>query len=781
MRTATLRNTLLAAAIVQALSMSARVEAGTPLNLVVTAAVDNGDPEQCGATSDVTALRGERVNLCYTVTNVGGDTFHFQTLVDSSAGRVLVHRAHSLAPGASYRFNRVVSAGQLDATYTAQWVASDILPGFDVAPADYDFVDISATGDVDQGLTFDMPFPIRFADDTDTQTMCLVDTGALQFFAGLQGPFGYCGIWTMHDNATLPVDFLEGSYDDSFDYSTRYPISWMPVFWDYIADFFLGADNGVMYRQVLGTAPTRRIVAQWKDFHHFDSDEFSEGSVTFEAIIEEETGRIVMQYQDTTFDDPAHPEWDHGGTAGVGWQYGMDVFDDYVNDDPVIASGTAIAWSPNAAVVARSNTAAATIHPGDARIDLEPKEISRTVAPGDVISADLAIANTGSLELDWSIDEGEGRALRALQPRPHWMPDRIASVPTSKPASRALASLRHVPSFPTMPLHSLAGASSPSAYAMSIAVVDGNAAYDYRLLHEIGDPTSGIEIANTGGSTWLAGGFVRNDFSLEYVITYPDGRLQTLDTSNGTIDDFGAITGAPQVVQWASLKWDAASDTVFAMGLDANGASYLYHLDIGSAHADLIGPIVSSVAAGTVITDVAIDADGAMYGIDIAYDGLFAIDKETGAATPIGALGFDANYVQAMDFDHGTGLLYLAGYDDFGGGGLYTIDTVSGAASLLGQFPGFVEYWSLAIASFKGACATPESVPWLSVTPASGTTAPGAASTANITVDTTGLANGRYDAAVCVRGSDPSAPGAAVPVRLSVISDPIFANGFDGN
>ncbi len=220
---------------------------------------------------------------------------------------MLVHEPHALAPGASWQFNRTVSAGQLDTSYTAQWVASDILPGFDAAPADYDFIDISASGAVDIGLTFNMPFAIRFADDTDTQTMCLVDTGALQFFPGQQGPFGYCGIWTMHDNATLPVDFLDGSYPNSFDYSTRFPISWMPVFWDYISDFFLGPDGGVMYQQTLGTAPTRRLVAQWSDFHHVDSSDFSDGGVTFEAIIEEETGRIVMQYQDTTFDDPRIP------------------------------------------------------------------------------------------------------------------------------------------------------------------------------------------------------------------------------------------------------------------------------------------------------------------------------------------------------------------------------------------------------------------------------------------------------------------------------------------
>ena len=72
------------------------------------------------------------------------------------------------------------------------------------------------------------------------------------------------------------------------------------------------------------------------------------------------------------------------------------------------------------------------------------------------------------------------------------------------------------------------------------------------------------------------------------------------------------------------------------------------------------------------------------------------------------------------------------------------------------------------------ACAAPASVPWLSVSPASGTTAAGTSTPVTVTFDATGLAAGSYTANLCVRSDDPDAgPGngtdlVVVPVSLTV-------------
>ncbi|NLN11086.1 MAG: hypothetical protein GX178_05685 [Acidobacteria bacterium] len=71
-------------------------------------------------------------------------------------------------------------------------------------------------------------------------------------------------------------------------------------------------------------------------------------------------------------------------------------------------------------------------------------------------------------------------------------------------------------------------------------------------------------------------------------------------------------------------------------------------------------------------------------------------------------------------------------------------------------------------------CSNPADVPWLSVSPASGTTAAGASTPVTVTFDSTGLAAGAYGANLCITSNDPDAgPGngtdlVVVPVSLTV-------------
>jgi hypothetical protein len=67
-------------------------------------------------------------------------------------------------------------------------------------------------------------------------------------------------------------------------------------------------------------------------------------------------------------------------------------------------------------------------------------------------------------------------------------------------------------------------------------------------------------------------------------------------------------------------------------------------------------------------------------------------------------------------------------------------------------------------------CETPRDVPWLNVSPTSGTTNPGAASTANVAFDSTGLAVGTYNALLCINSNDAAHPVVQVPVSLTVVT-----------
>lgn len=74
-----------------------------------------------------------------------------------------------------------------------------------------------------------------------------------------------------------------------------------------------------------------------------------------------------------------------------------------------------------------------------------------------------------------------------------------------------------------------------------------------------------------------------------------------------------------------------------------------------------------------------------------------------------------------------------------------------------------------------GPCAAALDIPWLSVSPNGGTTAPGASTPVDVTFDATGLAGGTYTGNLCVSSNDPDpGPGngtdlVIVPVSLTVI------------
>jgi hypothetical protein len=140
-----------------------------------------------------------------------------------------------------------------------------------------------------------------------------------------------------------------------------------------------------------------------------------------------------------------------------------------------------------------------------------------------------------------------------------------------------------------------------------------------------------------------------------------------------------------------------------------------------------------------------------------------------------------------------------------GGGGMYgTITVVGTGAPVLNLSPG-----SLAGSADEGAstivplsignagdadltwsadtaltdCAAPETIPWLSLNPTSGTVAVGdPAANVDVTLDAATLAPGVYNADVCVQSNDAANPLVPVPVEFTVnvsAADRIFTNGFD--
>ena len=83
------------------------------------------------------------------------------------------------------------------------------------------------------------------------------------------------------------------------------------------------------------------------------------------------------------------------------------------------------------------------------------------------------------------------------------------------------------------------------------------------------------------------------------------------------------------------------------------------------------------------------------------------------------------------------------------------------------------------VMNVTGAGGCDGDLPWVSVDPTSGATAPAATSTVDVTFDATGLLPGSiHTGALCVESDDPDTPTVQVPLTLEVDSMP-FLDGFE--
>ena len=154
-----------------------------------------------------------------------------------------------------------------------------------------------------------------------------------------------------------------------------------------------------------------------------------------------------------------------------------------------------------------------------------------------------------------------------------------------------------------------------------------------------------------------------------------------------------------------------------------------------------------------------------MHGHDIELDSLLTIDKLTGAVTIIGPTGFAAAFHQGMDFDDTTGTLYLAAYTTSAVAELRIANVNTGATTLVGTFPeGAVDAFAIV-----GPIAD---TTWLSEDPAGGSVLPGECVTVAVTLDSTGMAPGAYEAELLINNDDPYTPRISLPVEMTVPETP---------
>ena len=748
----------MAAAALPLLVQVAGAESAAPTGDGISLAVTLGrDPTEgaCGADTTLEVTRGEQVNYCYVVTNHSPSTLTFHSLADDVVGPILTDTPVTIASGESWQYNRIVTVTGSEA-FVSTWTSYDVHPaytwtestgnadaifadGFEPA-AHFGFVDITATGTNlelfdDAYMTTDIGFPFTFYGHT-ADLITVSNNGGLLFdqAAGARGRIGYLS----PVNRTLPDRMIGPAI--------------LP-FWDDIQQDYID-QIGNVFVQTLGEAPNRRFVVEWFNLPvSFGGAE----TVTFEAILFEGSNDILFQYADTTCGTPV---CDNGASATIGlnsdrWHGVL-----YSFDQANVGPGRAILFHPTEPV-SYSASAEVTLDVGAPVVGVDPGSFDKAVPAGASTTDTLTISNTGNRDLTWNIG--------SIGTRSHFPPVPRFALPVGDPSRTETGPAPIAPSGKARATHPLA-ADGVTAYASDLV----NARF---VSFDATAPSTLTMDVPADGNSFLTGDFKGEDFSTLYAIDFRSFNLYKVDTATAaltlvyiSVPPPGAQTGG-----WNGMAWDTTTDTMYAVTLGGRptGAS-LVKIDPDTADTSYVGEItgVGDPANGTAIIDIAVDAQGRMYGVEIVTDTLVAIDKETGEASTIGSLGFDANYAEGLDFDDTTGTLYFSGFDNsLGLSMMYTIDTETGLATPIepiGPDPSSTQYAALGIARLAGICAYPENVPWLSYSTTRGATVPGDTTPIDVTFDATSLDPGTYSADICVNSNDLSNQRLPVPVTLTV-------------
>ena len=375
----------------------------------------------------------------------------------------------------------------------------------------------------------------------------------------------------------------------------------------------------------------------------------------------------------------------------------------------------------------------------EACLAFSPETYTMTLSVGSLLTQSLTITNSGAQDLIWALKETTDTL--AIPPIPSF----TGEIPYSPaPLSIEPLSISSNPSAnqTTYPMISPA----PLLYGEPAFALDTG---PFNLVHipDISDPGNWEVLSNVG--TFYSGGdFWHGDYSKLYALDFYTNEFVTLDLSNGERTVIGVANTLPGH-HWTGLT--AATDgTFYGVSTECNVASALYTINRLDGEAVLLGTTTSAPC----LIDVAINAQGQMYGVDISTDALYKINPASGAATAIGLLGFNANHAQSIDFEEESGILYWAAADEYNGS-LRRIDPTTGASLHLGYFPNYTGVDCLAFATGGGDPFWGD-VPWVREVPTSGVTLADDVFTLDVAFDTTDLTAGEcYTAGLGILHDDP--------------------------
>ncbi len=191
-------------------------------------------------------------------------------------------------------------------------------------------------------------------------------------------------------------------------------------------------------------------------------------------------------------------------------------------------------------------------------------------------------------------------------------------------------------------------------------------------------PEGTVNSLKSSTETKMVGGdFVGKDW---YTIGF-DANIYRVDLSTGSQKLVGESGLTAESA--TGLAYDSKEEILYASAF-INGDSSLYKIDLATGQASYIGSII----LGEKIIGIAACGLGVLYGLNVDDNSLYHIDKSTGEGVLIGYTGYYLDGIQDIAFDRDNEVLYgtLWVGSPIDGGGIYELNTSSGAATMLQHF-----------------------------------------------------------------------------------------------
>jgi len=270
----------------------------------------------------------------------------------------------------------------------------------------------------------------------------------------------------------------------------------------------------------------------------------------------------------------------------------------------------------------------------------------------------------------------------------------------------------------------------------------------------------------------VAGAIFASDFGPSgdiYAIDNDTRGLMTIAKDTGIPTSVATITGVAATMTITGLSWSEA-DTVMYMLATDGVITTLFTLDMTTGVSTTLGD--TGTALGIWI---AIDNAGIIYMADIGDDSLYTLDSTTGVGTLVGPLGVDLNFAQEADIDVLSNTLYMASYTAAGESRVFSVNTATGASTLVGTITNEPELGIFAIdAIIDGNFICDDAISiGLGITPSNGPSNTGAGAS---NVCLTGATNSEWYSYTALNSGDLTitsdlASNTGIDTRVSVYND----------